>query len=101
MILDTVFDVEGRVVFNNTPDTVIRRLKAGYPLTWANVLDGETQTVLSITEYLHREKFAAIETIVRELVHQGRLPLFTVKPERLDAHIRKTVKRIIELMQEQ
>jgi hypothetical protein len=91
--------VEGRVVFNNTPDTVIRRLKAAHPPTWANVLVGEEQSIISIVEYVNREKFEAVEKVVRELVRQGRLPLFTVKPERLDPHIRKTVKRIIELMQ--
>lgn len=88
-----------RVVFHDHPETVLRRLKAPYPPSWTSVLIGESQQLVSIDEYVHREKYETLLQIVTELTHKGRLPIFSDRPERLEAHIRKTVKRIIDLMQ--
>lgn len=100
MAPDTVYDAEMRVVFHDSPETVLRRLKAPHPPSWSKVLVGETETMIPIIEYVNRVKFEEVLDIVTDLTRKGRLPIFSDRPERLEAHIRKTVKRIIEIMQE-
>jgi hypothetical protein len=101
MAPDTVFDSEMRVVFHKDPETVLRRLKAPYPPVWSSVLVGESQTMMSIVEYVNQEKFEKVLDVVTDLTHKGRLPIFTDRPERLEAHIRKTVRQILEIMTEE
>lgn len=96
---DTVYDMEMAVVFHNNPETVLRRLRAPHPPTWENVMVGETQQIIPISEYVCKEKFDKVLQIVTDLTYKGRLPIFTDRPERLEAHIRKTVKHIVEIMQ--
>lgn len=100
MTHDTVFDREMRIVFHGTPDTVLRRLKAKYPETWLSVCDGKTQKVVSIEEYVFKEKFTAVEEIVRDVLAKKDQAIFRKMPERLDPHIRHAVKRIINVIQE-
>ena len=97
MTPDTVFDSEMAVVFHNTPETVLRRLKAPHPPSWSKVLVGDTERFMSVTEYVNRVKFEKVLDIVTDLTHRGRLPIFADRPERLEAHIRKVVKHIIEI----
>lgn len=89
-----------RVVFHDYPEKVLSRLRAPHPDTWVKVLIGETETVVSITEYVHKLKFEAVEEVLTELVKFGSLPIFVAKPERMKPHIRKAVKVIVEVMQE-
>lgn len=100
MTHDTVFDRDMRIVFHSTPDTVLRRLKAKYPETWLSVCVGETQKVISIEEYIFKEKFTAVEDIVKEILDKKDQPIFRKMPERLDPHIRHAVRRIINVIQE-
>lgn len=88
------------VVFHDVPETVLRRLKAPHPPDWESVLVGETREMVPINEYVNREKFEAVLKVVTHLTHKGRLPIFAGKPDRLEAHIRKTVGEIFEIMQE-
>ncbi len=100
MTPDTVFDSEMRIVFHDSPETVLRRLKAPHSPTWSKVLVGGTETMIPIVEYVNREKFEKVLEIVTDLTHKGRLPIFSDRPERLEAHIRKIVRLIVEIMQE-
>jgi hypothetical protein len=98
---DTVFDSRMQIVFHDSPETVLRRLRAPHSPTWSKVLVGETETMIPIVEYVNREKFEKVLDVVTDLTHKGRLPIFSDRPERLEAHIRKTVLKIIEIMREE
>jgi hypothetical protein len=99
MTYDTVFNGEMRVVFSDEPDVVLRRLKAKHPDSWMKVCIGETNLIVTIPEYLYREKFGAVEELVREVLKRRDLPMFKRHPERLDAHIQRTVHQIIKIAQ--
>jgi hypothetical protein len=96
---DTVYNSGMRVVFHDVPETVLRRLKAPHPPDWESVLIGETREMIPIIEYVNREKFEAVLKVVTDLTHKGRLPIFSSRPERLEAYIRKTVGEIFKIMQ--
>ena len=93
---DTVFNQEMNVVFSNTPIMTERRLRAKHPDTWAYVCIGETRQIVTVSEYVNREKFTAINKVVNEILERQ-----TERP--LKGHARKLyaermTKKIIDLI---
>lgn len=96
MTNDTVFSEQMRPVFVDEPSEVKRRLKAPFPESWSIVCIGETQKIVSITEYLYEEKFTDVLGVLKELARKESLPIFRKNPERLDIHLEIAAKKIIE-----
>jgi hypothetical protein len=94
VIQDTVFDKNMKVVFTGSPDTVLRRLKHRVEEGWTKVFIGESERIVSIEQYLFREKFDAVAELVRETVRKSKLPLYERRPERLEGLIGITVRQI-------
>lgn len=96
MSYDHVFDREKRIVFGGVPETVYKRLRCAYPPTWEKVCVGETEQFMSIPEYLCRDRLPEVERLMRELLAKKDQAIFQKMPDRLDPHIRHTIKKIVE-----
>jgi len=93
---DTVFNREMNVVFSNTPMLTERRLRAKHPDTWAYVCIGETRQIVTVSEYVNREKFAAIGKVVEEILErQAKRPL---KGHAQKLYADRMTKKIIDLI---
>ena len=100
MIVDTVFNHLMRPVFVKPPEEVRRRLQYGYPDDWSKVCVGETQQIVTITEYLYAEKYASVLGTLKELMTKKDLAMYQRSPERFDILLERTARRLIERIQE-
>jgi hypothetical protein len=96
MPADTVFNRDMRPVFVDERSVVRRRLKAGHPEDWVKVCNGETQQIVTITEYLYEDKYEDVLKMVDELLHKQDLAMYRRNPERLAIYKESAVRRIIE-----
>jgi len=94
--VDTVFNTMMRPVFSRPPEEVKRRLKYGYPDDWSAVCIGETQEIVSITEYLYKEKFTEVRNTLKEIVGKEGLPMYKRSPERFEQYLDRIARRLIE-----
>lgn len=99
-MVDTVFDHFMRPVFVNEPAEVRRRLLKSYSEVWAKVCIGETQQIVTIPEYLYREKYDEVVKTLVELVEKKDLPMYKRDPARLRIHIERTATRLIQRIQD-
>ncbi|QAY17193.1 hypothetical protein SEA_MADAMATO_75 [Streptomyces phage Madamato] len=95
--MDTVLSGFMRPVFSNEPAEVRRRLRAPYPQGWEHVLIGETKEIVTISEYLYQEKWETAVGMVKELLRKKDLPLYQRNPAKLDEHIERTTRKILDL----
>lgn len=100
MTTDTVFNREMRPVFVGSPEETHRRLKARHPDGWASVCVGETQQIVTITEYLHREKYTVVHKLVKEILRKKGLPVYQRDAALFDTHVERTVRKIVEVFSE-
>lgn len=100
MARDTVFNSQMQVVFSNEPDVVHRRLSLGYSEDWVAVCIGETRQIVTLPEYIYREKYDMVVKTLKELLDKKDLPMYRRDPARLDAHIERVatslIKRILQ-----
>jgi hypothetical protein len=94
---DTVFDRDMNVVACKPAHEIERRVEAGrVPETWAYVLVGETKKVITVSEYVNREKFAAVLKVVEEVLErQAERP---VKGHARKLYAQSMTKKIIDLI---
>lgn len=97
VVVDTVLNEFMRPVFPGEPADVRRRLRAPYPEPWAYVLIGETKQVVTISEYLYQEKWETAIGMVKELLRKQSLSMYQRDPSRLEAHIERTTRKILDL----
>jgi len=98
MYKDTVFDSEMNVLACKPAGEIDRRIKSGHPLPngWAFILVGETKQVVTVSEYANREKFAAVRTVVEEILdRQAKRP---VKGQAARLYADRMTKKIIDLI---
>lgn len=94
---DTVFDREMNVVANKPAHEIERRLKAGkIPDSWAYVMIGETKKVVTVSEYVNREKYAAILKVVEEVLERQATRPYKGAGRKLYAE--RITRRIIDLI---
>lgn len=98
--VDTVFNLHMRPVFVDEPDEVHRRLKASHPDSWVKVCIGETGQIVTIPEYLYKDKYESVIGMIKEVLRKQELPMFRRDPKRLDEFIERTARKIIERAQE-
>lgn len=92
---DIVCSTSMRPVFVGEPAEVRRRLKAPYPENWFKVLVGETQQLVTISEYLYEDKYSDVVEILQDLVKKKDLAMYKRQPEKLQIHIERTATRLI------
>jgi hypothetical protein len=95
---DTVLDRDMNVIACKPAHEIDRRLKSGHklPSNWAYILVGETKTVVTVSEYANREKFAAVKEIVTEILErQTERP---VKGHARKLYAERMTKKIIDLI---
>ncbi|WPJ30604.1 hypothetical protein [Streptomyces phage Psst1] len=95
--MDTVLNKFMRPVFPGEPDEVRRRLRSAYPEPWEFVLVGETKQVVTISEYLYQEKWETAVGLVKELLRKQGLAMYQRDPAKLEAHIERTARKILDL----
>lgn len=94
---DTVFDREMNVVASKHAHDIERRLQAGnIPESWKYVLIGETQKVVTVSEYVNREKYAAILTVIEEVLERQATKPYKGAGRKLYAE--RIARRIIDLI---
>lgn len=93
---DTVFDREMNVVFHGSPNETERRLQAKHPEVWAYVCVGETKKIITVSEYINREKFAAILEVVESVLERQSIRPYKGVARRLYAE--RVTKQIIDLI---
>lgn len=95
---DTVFDRDMNVVACKPTHEIDRRMKSGHkiPDNWAYVLVGETRKVVTVTEYVNREKFAAVLKVVNEILERQTERPFKGHARKLYAE--RMTKKIIDLL---
>lgn len=97
---DIVCSTNMRPVFVGEPAEVRRRLKAPHPENWFKVLIGETQRIVTISEYLYEDKYDDVVKTLQDLVAKKDLAMYKRDPKRLQTHIERTatqlIKRILE-----
>jgi hypothetical protein len=96
--VDTVFNGEMRPVFASDPHEVLRRLKASHPDSWVAVCVGETQQIVTIPEYLYKDTYKEVQRHIRDVLGKSEFAMYKRSPARLDAHIERVSKKIIELV---
>lgn len=96
MTNDTVFSEMMRPVFVDTPAEVRRRLKARYPESWTKVCIGETQQIVTVTEYLYSDKYNDVLAVLKDILRKKDLPMYRRNPERLEIHLEVAARKIIE-----
>jgi len=95
---DTVFDREMNVIACKPSHEVERRVNSGQkiPESWAYILVGETRKVITVSEYANREKFAAVLTVVEEVLErQAERP---VKGVARKLYAERMTKKIVDLI---
>ena len=95
-MIDTIFNEEMRPVFSDEPETVKRRLKAGFPDTWKKVLVGSTGLPVSIPEYLYEDKFNDVLRMIQDLIRRQDLAVYKRNPDRMKIYLEASAKKIIE-----
>jgi hypothetical protein len=95
-VKDTVFDTNMQVVFHGLPHEVERRLEAKYPSTWTYVLPGETKKVVTVSEYVNRERFEAILDVVEGVLERQSTRPYKGVARRLYAQ--RVTKQIVDLI---
>jgi hypothetical protein len=98
---DTIFNENMEPVFAREPTEVLRRLRHGVPDEWTKVLIGETQTFVTIAEYLHGDVHKKSVRMVTELIGKKDLALYTRNPKQYEKQIERTVRKIIELVKDE
>lgn len=101
VMADTVFNDQMRPVMSQEPADVRRRLLRGeYPEGWSKVLIGATGEIVTIPEYLFKEKYQTVVKTLYEILKKSGKPMYQNNPERLDEHIQRSAKRLINLILE-
>lgn len=95
-VVDTIFNEAMHPVFVNEPAEVKRRLRAPHPESWTRVCIGETQQIVTVTEYLYEEKYKDVLAMVQELLRKQGLAMYQRHPERLKVYIESAARKIIE-----
>jgi hypothetical protein len=85
-----------RPVFPGEPEEVQRRLRSPYSETWTHVLIGETKQVVTISEYVYQETWDDVVKQLKELVRKAQLPVYQRDEKRMETHILRTARRILE-----
>ena len=83
------------VVFSKPPAETERRLQAKYPETWEFVCIGKTRQIVSISEYVNREKFAAITGVLTEMLDRQDARPYKGIGRKL--YIERMARKIIEI----
>jgi len=94
--MDTVFNEVMRPVFSGEPEEVLRRLRFGYSESWVKVCIGKTGQIVSISEYLYAEKYEMVVKTLEELLRKKDLAVFRRNPERLQEHLERTARKLID-----
>jgi len=95
--VDTVLNEFKRPVFSSEPSEVRRRLRSPYPQGWEKVYIGETEQTITISEYLYQEKWDVAVRMLEELLKKQQLPMYQRDPSKLDMHIQRTARKILDL----
>lgn len=96
VMVDTVLNHLMNPVFAKEPVEVRRRLQHPYSETWESVLIGETKQVVSIPEYLYREKYDMVVGTLTEMLEKKDLAMYKRDPARLQAYVERTARKLIE-----
>jgi hypothetical protein len=96
VVMDTVFNEVMRPVFSGEPEEVLRRLRFGYSESWVKVCIGKTGQIVSISEYLYAEKYEMVVKTLEELLRKKDLAVFRRNPERLQEHLERTARKLID-----
>lgn len=89
-----------RPVFPGEPEEVRRRLRAPYSESWTHVLIGETKQVVTISEYIHQEKWDDVVRHLDELVKKAQMPMYQRDKSKLQSHVLRTARRILDIAKE-
>ena len=98
MAVDTVFNEEMRPVFVDEPNEVMRRLKAKFPETWTRVCIGSSGLVVTVDEYLYKDKYTTTVAMLEELLRKHDLAVYRKNPDRLKIYVESTAKKMILLI---
>lgn len=94
---DTVLDRDMNVVACKPSHEIERRLQADrIPETWMYVLVGETKKVITVSEYVNREKYAAVLEVVEGVLERQSTRPYKGVARRLYAE--RITKEIIDLI---
>lgn len=96
MAKDTVFDANMQVVFHGLVHETERRLQSKCPPSWTYVLIGETKKVVTVSEYVNRERFEAILDVVEGVLERQSTRPYKGVARRLYAQ--RVTKQIIDLI---
>lgn len=98
MAVDTVFNEGMRPVFVDEPEEVMRRLKATHPDSWTKVCIGSSGIIVTVDEYLYKDKYTTTVKMLEELLRKHDLAIYRRSPERLKIYVESTAKKMIELI---
>jgi len=99
-VLDTVFNRSMRPVFVGEPERVRQRLKAEHPEDWTRVCVGETQSIVTVSEYLHKEKWDEVVAVINDLAERANKPLYKRDPDRLKSYIQRAARQIFDIIED-
>lgn len=93
---DTIFTDKMNPVFSRPRAEVLRRIRFGTPDDWTLVMDGETQRIMTVGEYLHGDLLKQTVKTLEELIDKKDLALYVRNPQQYQKLIDRTARKIIE-----